>query len=275
MTRIFRLWGFAGGLFALGCGASPSEGGTVTDAGEVEVFAEADAPAIVSLELGDWHRVSFHEVGDLLVIAETARNGVPSALDEPRLAAMSPVEMYEALRPGQSAPPELVGAIERLREARSRSPERVDETILEPTFGGGASTLLASPAPLGVGQLVEPLSESYFRNTLQGCAVPPDPVFQVCAPNWGNGFYAYAKSKIARWVFASQSGSFRVKVNASTGGHGSGLFTVNDNSYTRLEARGESCCWICNCDIHPRTLRIDVIDAAGDTFHVGGYWAGR
>jgi hypothetical protein len=47
----------------------------------------------------------------------------------------------------------------------------VDDAVLEPTFGGGASVLLPAPAPAGVGQLAEPLSESYFRNTLQGCAV--------------------------------------------------------------------------------------------------------
>jgi hypothetical protein len=279
MTGIQRLLGVSAGLMVFACGtASPSSGEWAGDEADsppaVAESREEESPALLSLEVGPEHTVSFHEVGDLLIVAEGARNGTPSVLQEMKLDGASAQAIYEALRPGSMPPAVLVDAAKRVMAARavpSSSLEAAGAALIE---GGGAPALPGARVSNGVGTLAQAIGKDYFLDTLKGCGPFNAPVDQVCFPEWSNGFFAYKKADTATWTVASQNGSFHAKINASTGGGGTGTFFIDHDKWKRLSARGELCCLFCGCNIHARTLRIDIINAEGDTFHVGGAWYG-
>jgi hypothetical protein len=125
----------------------------------------------------------------------------------------------------------------------------------------------------GVGTTSEAISAITFLNVQNGCGPWPNVnAWTVCYPDWANGFYAYNTARWAIMRVASKNGAFLVKIDASTGGKGSGTYYVAHDTYREFRAEGEPCCFFCPCTVHPRTLRIDVINAIGKEFHVGGAW---
>ena len=175
------------------------------------------------------------------------------------------------MRPGEPVPATLVEATERVRIARATSEPL--STMLESDAGGGSAFVPPFKNADAVGTRSEAITIDFFRNTIRGCGPWGGvKVWEVCFPDWYDGFYAYAKSKTATWRVASGFGTFHVKISASTGGQGSGIFYLAHDTWREFVALGEPCCAICPCLVHPRTLRIDIINAIGDWFHVGGVW---
>jgi hypothetical protein len=262
------------GFLAAACSSDPiSTQSLETDApvASTEVEQPDSVPALLALDFPGGQVVSFHELGDVLVMAQRAPNGVPSVFGDERRERTSIQTIFEQLRPGEAVPAKLLEAVERTSIARAKSQASISE--LEFDVGGGSALLPALGSSNGVGTLTEAITTDYFRNTIRGCGPWSGVlVWQVCYPEWGNGFYAYAKSKSATWRVASINGSFNVKITAAAGGTGAGVFYVGHDEWHEYHAMGELCCWLCGCLVHPRTLRIDVINATNDAFHVGGAW---
>ncbi|HYP99044.1 MAG TPA: hypothetical protein VER96_10235 [Polyangiaceae bacterium] len=263
-------------LFGMACSStslapdSTTDRGSASASGPAEAATESEglAEAILTIEVGPEHTFAFYELGDQLLGVETAKNGVPSALEGQDLTAMTPTTLYQKLRPGEAVPAELTAAIYRANAAHALTHELPGD----PVSGGGFSAFSPITSQDDVGKVTEAISANTFINVLHGCAVSgSNVVFSVCRTDWMNGYFAFAIGKTASWKVASQNGSFKVKISNNVGSPQT--FAIAHDTSQNFFTMGELCCpIICFCDVHPRTLRLDVIDAIGDTFHVGGYW---
>jgi hypothetical protein len=265
-------------LLAVACGSEADSTPSGQADAAVPVAAPSDEvdphdsiPALIELEFAEGQVVSFHEMNDVILVSERARNGTPPVLGALPAEPRSATQTFELLRPGQAIPSELREAVERANLARANVADLADD--LGADVGGGSSLFVPPARSNGVGTTSEAITADTFLYVHNGCG--PWPVsnsWSVCYPDWANGFYAYNKARRAVMRVASKNGSFQVKIDASTGGQGSGIYYVAHDTYREFRASGEPCCALCPCLIHARTMRIDVIDAIGKEFHVGGVW---
>lgn len=258
--------------------AQDETAGTPKHDGPAPVQADSN-PAFLTLSLESGNAVSFHEAGTIILVSESGRLGTPSVLEEWGLVGLPALDVYEALRPGEAVPTELLEAFQRTERQVDALVEddEVETDELAPAVGGGSRIANGAGKELttDVGQISQAITESYFLNELHGCRIDRNPtVYHVCYPSWWNGFFAYAHADYAYWRVASDTGNwFHARITANNGGEGGGDYYVAQGHWRGLSAAGERCSRLNPlCVRHARTLRIDIINAANDKFHVGGYW---
>jgi hypothetical protein len=240
-------------------------GDASTMGGEPASELGGESTPLTTVQIAPDHVVEFYELGDTVMVSELAPRGTASLIRELGLERSNALDVWEALRPGEEAPAALLEVA-----SRSLSDQEIleEEPASEPGEGGGLSAAqLASNGKIGHTQQAltgsEFLAQGYCNFTEGGRA------YTVCYPDWANGFYAYAYSKYASIDVASNVGAFHANLSAP---NGAGSYYVGSGQLRSFFMMGASCSWYELCARKKATMRIDITDAANDTFSVGGVW---
>lgn len=216
------------------------------------------ADALLSLEVEPGHSVTFYEPAPGgLYMAESMKPGQSFALSGKE--STDALLAFAKLRPGASVPTELQAAYDRARSLPGDGSARKSEA------GGGqseASALGSAPAPglATTGQaLTSSSSAAVFVNSNNGCAWGPD--WSFCRVNWANGFYAYTTSSSGVCIVDHYAGD-GVTIQ----------LTAGSSVTTTYQAPGTIVQYTVGTPGSSVTRRIDVLNASGDSFHVGCNW---
>jgi len=247
-------WGLA--LYS-GCVApapDPASADTIDPAPNGDETVAANVVLRVDVENG--HSVTFYEPAPGgLYLAERMASGQKFVLGNNE--ASDALTAFARLRPQVEVPATLQAAYDRARNLpRDPVPQGVHAS------GGGQPAIAqALAATSGVIQqaLTSSSSAANFVDNDGGCDWGPQ--WSFCRVNWGGGFWA--------WTTAT-SGLCTVDL---FGGDGVTIQLTTGNSFTTtFQAPGTSVQYGMGSPGFWATRRIDILNAANDSFHVGCRW---
>jgi hypothetical protein len=255
MTMALSTLGLA--LYA-GCVASaPDQGSAGTTDPAPTASETVDASIVLRVDVEPGHTVSFYEpTPGGLYLAERTAPGQAFVLQGK--AASDALAAFSQLRPQAEIPAALQAAYDR---ARSMPSEPI--ALASHTFGGGQpATAQAAASTPGVIQqaLTSSSSAANFVNNDHGCDWGPENSF--CRVNWANGFFASTGGASSGSCTVDHFAGNGVTIQITAGSSVTTTFqAVNTSVKYSLGTPGSSV-----------TRRIDVLNASGDSFHVGCNW---
>jgi hypothetical protein len=221
------------------------------------------------VDLTPTHTITFYESspGNITVVERRAP-GERARL--PRELPATASEVFAQLRPDDGIPEKLLDADARAAGAGDEAPVEAPLIEVPPSAEGGAPSPLhepsqapALPAEPGVGRLEQAHSSNsagHFVGDHGGCDW--DNAFSACRVTWSGGFFAQATAGAALFKVDHYSGNgltVRLMRGTSIEDHSQSAATIAD--YSLLFTRDPN-----------KLIRIDILNASGDSFHVGGRW---
>jgi len=231
------------------------------------------------IELGAGHWISFLQTDDgSVTVSERMPEGSEQGqLGKPETARMSLAELHTFLAPARAVPAEL------------RAVSAVPVSVAEPaTEGAGGGTEASPPASSngsrgdGLGTHSEALTAAdgqWFRDNQ--C---PAGFNLFCLPNHANGFFSSFYRRYSQIIIAPYGGAL-VTVQAQRNGNHNFATAVfsgevrlfRNDGIPHQEKQDPDCGWPWACATHlieaKMTLRWDVLNASGDSFHVSSnHW---
>ena len=240
-----------------GCVASaPDQGSAGTADPAPAVDQSIDANLVLRVDVEPGHTVSFYEPSPgRLYLAESMQPGQQFALHDRQ--AVDAIAAFTALRPEAAVPAALQAAYD-----RARSMPSTPVALASHTFGGGqpADAQVQAQTPGVISQaLTSSSSAANFVNNDGGCNWAPD--FSFCRVSWGGGFFATATSDTGLCIVDHFAGN------------GVTIQITNDSAVTAtFQAAGTIVQYGLGTPGGNNTRRIDVLNASGDSFHVGCRW---
>jgi hypothetical protein len=237
---------------------------------EAGVYHYVDASAVLLVvDVTSTHTVTFYEsVPGNITIVERRTRGERSLL--PRELPPTVSELFALLWPGEGIPEILLDAD--ARAATLADEPRGEAPLVEvlPSMGGGAPSPVhedpkapAPPSEPGVGRLEQAHSTSgaaHFVADHGGCDWAK--TSSGCRVQWSGGFFGFASTgSSATFKVDHYSGNgitVRLMLGTSIEDHPQAAGTFAD--YALFATRGKE------------TKRIDLLNASGDSFHVGCKW---
>lgn len=230
------------------------------------------------VELGAGHWVSFlqAEDGSLIVTERMAEGGERAELAKPEVAGMSALELHRFLAPALVVPAAL-------SEVSARTVEPAEPA----TEGGGGGTDAPASGRIesrgnGLATQTEALTAAdgqWFRDNQ--CPAGSN---LFCLPNHGGGFFSEFYRRYSQIIIAPFGGAL-VTVRARRNGNHNfsiGVFSNELKLFQNFgiphqEKQDPDCGWPWACATHTieakMNLRWDVLDAAGESFHVSSnHW---
>lgn len=239
-----------------GCVASaPDQGSAGTADPAPTVDQSIDANLVLRVDVEPGHTVSFYEPSPgRLYLAERMQPGQQFALHDRQ--AVDAIAAFTALRPEAAVPAALQAAYDRARSM----PSGTVGPVTRLAGGGELAAQAPAPAPGVITQALTSSSSAFnFVANDGGCNWGPD--FSFCRVNWSNGFFASA---------GSDSGLCIVDHFA---GNGVTIQITDDSAVTAtFQAAGTIVQYGLGTPGGNDTRRIDILNASGDSFHVGCRW---
>jgi hypothetical protein len=190
----------------------------------------------------------------------------------------TPFEIYRALKPGEAVPEQLQLAEVRAAD-RMKSLELAESALERPTTSGAGPLIEDDQAPMPGRDLQHSTPDSFTAQQrhdhfsghgycLQGSPDEYDlnDEDEVCRfTNWGGGFWAERSGRSARFIVDLWDGVSVQIAGIYNTGHCQDWFSRQD-----VDEVWE---WRLNCSAPGNVgRRLEVNNASGDKFHVGGAW---
>jgi hypothetical protein len=251
------------GLGMIACGACSSTQGSggVSDIATEETVAESKAAIVARLEPQSGHTVTFYEIdGAGLFMVESSNGHEAHWLSGKPQDAL---EVYRKLSPETAIPEALQAAYER---AKKLVPDEASPstTALEFPAGGGRQAPefvqnLRSQGDVGVvQQATSSSSASHFTGTHAACDAF-GAAFSACRANWGGGFWAQWNGSTSATCNVDHYAGNGITVQLTAGS------TVIPFSQAVNTFQTYSWGFVSGAV----SRRIDILNASGDSFHVG------
>lgn len=244
-------------LFA-GC-VDPGMDAEATDDPDPAATSEPEndeqAGLLLRVEVESGHTVGFYEpIPGGLYVAEQMRSGQKFVLGDREVS--DALAAFARVRPAEEVPAALREAYDRARASESEP-----ATAARVEVGGGSAAEVFRATEAGTAQL--PLTSSSaagnFVNNDGGCNWGPHG--SICRVNWGGGFFVWATSSSGLCIVDHYAGN-GVTIQITVGAGISSTFqAVNTSVQYGLGTPGFS-----------TTRRLDILNAAGDSFHAGCRW---
>jgi hypothetical protein len=250
------------GLSMIACGAcsSTQAPGGVSDIATDETVAESSAAIVARLEPQRGHTVTFYEIDGAGLFMVESSNGHDAhwLSGKPQDA----LEVYRKLSPETAIPEALQAAYDRAKKvAAEASPASAE---LEFPAGGGRQAPefvqnLRSQGDVGVVQQASSSSSaSHFTGTHAACDAV-GAAFAACRANWGGGFWAQWNGSTSATCNVDHYAGNGITVQLTAGA------TVIPFSQAVNTFQTYSWGFVAGAV----SRRIDILNASGDSFHVG------
>lgn len=215
-----------------------------------------DEHVILRIDIESDHTITFYEpTPGGLYLSERKVSGQKFVLGDKEIS--DALAAFARLRPGAEVPAALQAAYDRARNLPS------EPAASASAFGGGQPEAAQAPAATpGVIQqeLMSSPSAANFVNTDGGCNWGPQ--YSFCRVNWANGFFASRTPTTSGLCIVDHYAGNGVTIQITVGSTITSTFQAPRTSAQHsLGAAGAS-----------TTRRIDITNAAGDSFHVGCRW---
>jgi len=256
------------------CGSTESTGGpqagdpapgTAQAATDDAARANAanDRNVIARVEIESGHTITFYEMGPGgLFMVETRNEGQTAVIH----GSADALDVYARVRPGAAVPDALRAAYGRARDAAANA--RLSSPKVAPALGGGQPAVEGAPSVQikdGLGVTAQALTSSSsaanFVDTDHGCDWGE--TWSFCRVSWGGGFFASTSSDSASCIVDHYAGN-GVTVQ----------LTADDTQVPLFQAAGTVVTYNWGFVSGNVTRRIDILNASGDSFHVGCRWTG-
>lgn len=241
--------------------AEPAPTATNTDP---STHNDNERGVLARVEVEPAHLITFYETapGVVLVVERRRSSQEPILQGE----AVDPLEVYGSIRPSEEIPQALLDASGRAMALKAAEPAS-NEQGLERVAGGGRSAQTASVSDvheredgLGVSQqaFTSDSSGNIFINNTNSCSWAN--VWSTCRIHWGGGFFCSTTATREFYAVDHYAGD-GVTVRVTQGGTSISDFFL---------PAGFADTYYGTVNPGPNMVRrLDVLNAAGDSFHVG------
>jgi hypothetical protein len=245
------------------CGSTGTGEGPAgaTDGSEPVAETNANLSVVLRLEPQVGHVITFYEIRDAgLFLVESSHEGQTPVM---RGAAQDAIAVFQKVRPGEQVPAELQDAYDRAKSVVAEQDPAELKTLATPTGGGQPApefvSAIRSTSEVGVAQQATSSSNpGHFTGSHGGCDATGSK-FSGCRVNWGGGFWAsWTPSSSATCHIDHYAGNgitAQLTAGATVVPFGQAVGTLQTYSWGLVAGN--------------ITRRLDILNAAGDSFHVG------